>query len=184
MPFEVVYWSEERANRITNAKVGNRLLGVTAVKRSRKSEAEAGEARRGQLHNEGRGQLLTGRGSGMLWVPAQPPLGTMGAGGRHESICERKRAKTVVFRVSEGQRRGVSPFRTVAAFRRCCLLGRLMKRGRDEKRRALRGTMGFRTGREGETACLARSWKLRRLCGYRPGGFHIGNLMIKGSVIL
>ena len=45
--FEVVYWSEERANRITNAKVGNRLLGVTAVKRSRKSEAEAGEARRG-----------------------------------------------------------------------------------------------------------------------------------------
>ena len=30
--FEVVYWSEERANRITNAKVSDRLLGVTAVK--------------------------------------------------------------------------------------------------------------------------------------------------------
>ncbi len=59
MPFEVVYWSEERANRITNAKVSNRLLGVTAVKRSRRSEAEAGAARRGQLHNERRGQLLT-----------------------------------------------------------------------------------------------------------------------------
>jgi hypothetical protein len=48
------------------------------------------------------------------------------------------------------------------------------RREKDEKRRALRGTMGSRTGRKGETACLARPWKLRRLGGYRPGGFHIG----------
>jgi hypothetical protein len=34
-------------------------------------------------------------------------------------------------------------------------------------------------GRERQ-ACLARPWKLRRAGGYRPGGFHIGNLMIKG----
>ena len=111
-------------------------------------------------------------GSGKLWVPAQPPLGTMGAGGRHETICERKRAKTMVFRVSEGQRRGVSPFRRVAAFRRCWCVGTSNEKGgRNGKRRALRGTMGSRTGRKGETACLARPWKLRRPGGYRPGGF-------------
>ena len=54
------------------------------------------------------------------------------------------------------------------------------RRERDEKRKALRGTMGSRTGRKGETACLARPWKLRRAGGYRPGSFHMGNLMIKG----
>src|SRR5258708_23727321 len=60
LDFEIVYWSEERANRITNAKVGNRLLGVTAVKRSRKSEAEAGEARRGAscTTNDDRSELV------------------------------------------------------------------------------------------------------------------------------
>jgi len=46
------------------------------------------------------------------------------------------------------------------------------RRERDEKRRALRGTMGSRTGRKGETACLARPRKLRRAGSYRPGGFH------------
>jgi tetratricopeptide (TPR) repeat protein len=39
-----------------------------------------------------------------------------------------------------------------------------------QKRRALRGTVGSRTGRERQ-ACLARPWKLRRAGSYRPGGF-------------
>ena len=65
--FEVVYWSEERANRITNAKVGNRLLGVTAVRRSRKSEAEAGEARRGPAAQRTMRTALDSLGSGKLW---------------------------------------------------------------------------------------------------------------------
>jgi hypothetical protein len=39
--------------------------------------------------------------------------------------------------------------------------GLLMKKARDEKRRALRGTMGSRTGRKGETACLARRGESR-----------------------
>ena len=34
-------------------------------------------------------------------------------------------------------------------------------------------------GRERQLA-LARAWKLRRTGGYRPGGFHIGSLKIKG----
>jgi hypothetical protein len=65
--FEVVDWSEERANRITNAKVGNRLLGVTAVKSSRKSEAEAGEARRGPVAQRTTRTALDSLGSGKLW---------------------------------------------------------------------------------------------------------------------
>jgi hypothetical protein len=60
-----------------------------------------------------------------------------------------------------------------------------MKRGTKTKKggRYAEPWVPVQEGRERQ-ACLARPWKLRRAGGYRPGGFHIGNLMIKGEVVL
>ena len=77
------------------------------------------------------------------------PIGTMGAGGRYETICERKRAETLLLGSQEGQWRGVSPIPRggrLSAVLACS--GSNEKGNKDEKRRALRGTMGSRTGRK------------------------------------
>src|SRR5260221_1360394 len=109
----------------------------------------------------------------------------MGAGGATKLSASESERSTVVFRVSEGQRRGVSPFRRVAAFRRSWCCGASNEKGRDEKRRALRGTIGFPYRKEGrDRLAWPGPWKLRRAGSYWPGCFHIGNLMIKGEVVL
>jgi hypothetical protein len=59
-----------------------------------------------------------------------------------------------------------------------------MKRGRDEKKEGVTQNHGFPYRKEGKRQLAwPGPWKLRRAGGYRPGGFHIGNL-IKGQVVL
>src|SRR5258708_29049021 len=75
--------------------------------------------------------------------------------GRHETICERKRAKTLVFRVSEGQRRGVSPFRRLAAFRRSWCFGASNEKGQRRKKEGVTRNHGFPSRIRGVTAKAA-----------------------------
>src|SRR5260221_14577568 len=75
--------------------------------------------------------------------------------GRHETICERKRAKTLVFRVSEGQRRGVSPFRRLAAFRRAWGFGASNEKGQRRKKEGGTRNHGFPSRIWGGTAKAA-----------------------------
>jgi hypothetical protein len=57
-------------------------------------------------------------------------------------------------------------------------------RERDEKRRALRGTMGSRTGRKGETARRLDRGNSVEPGGYRPGVSISKNLIDEGEVVL
>jgi hypothetical protein len=93
--------SEERANRITNAKDSDRLLEATAVKRSRRSDAEAGVARRGPAAQGATRTALDRLGSGKLGFRVTP-LGTMGQGARLKSCLRAKRAKSCHEDFSEG----------------------------------------------------------------------------------
>ena len=97
--------------------------------------------------------------------------------GRHPPQAERARSRASIKKRFSGRqtKRGVSlvgvpPFG-----------GAGFNREKDETGgRYAEPWVPVQEGRERQ-ACLARPWKLRRAGGYRPGGFHIGNLMINGD---
>ena len=108
----------------------------------------------------------------------------MGAGGRHETICERKRAETLLLGSQGGSGEASRRFRGVAAFRRCWRVGGLMKRGTKTKKggRYAEPWVPVQEGRKEGRDKLA--WLDRGNCAgpavTGPGGFPIGNLMVKG----
>src|SRR5260221_11442018 len=98
-----------------------------------------------------------------------PRGGTSPLAGEHQ--------KEVFWKVDQARRVACR----CAAFRRCWRVGVLMKRGTKTKKggRYAEPWVPVQEGRERQLAWPG-PWKLRRPGGYQPGGFHIGNLMIRG----
>jgi hypothetical protein len=108
------------------------------------------------------------------------PIGDNGGRGAPRNHMQARRAKRLVLGSSKG-----AEARRLAVSNGCRLsavLGASNEKGTVTKKGGRYGEprVPVQEGRERQL-CLARPRKLRRAGGYRPGGFHIGNLMIKGT---